>query len=106
MHAAHIAGAVAPGAAPPEWTSKDETPGLAGNGGFAESDENKSAHCTDNRVDGKAIATLTAKVALAGFELVKLAGGTWEARRWGLVRPLTRLADVRAWLERVAGGAR
>lgn len=106
MHAAYITGAVAPGAAPTERAKKDGTPGLAGNGGFVESAETEPPHCTDNTVNGKAVARLTAKAALAGFELLKLAGRTWEARRWGLVKPLAKITDVQAWLERVAGGAR
>lgn len=106
MAATQLVGAAAPGLAAPMRSTKDEAPGLAGNGGFAENAETKNPHCTDNTVDAKAIATLTAKAAMAGFELVKLSSGTWEARRWGLSKPLARLADVQTWLERVSGGAR
>lgn len=49
----------------------------------------------------KAEATLIARAALAGVELVRLADGSWIVSRWGLVRPLANDADVEAWLQRV-----
>lgn len=49
----------------------------------------------------KAEATLIARAALAGVELVRLADGSWVVSRWGLVRPLATDADVEAWLQRV-----
>ncbi|MFT3816041.1 MAG: hypothetical protein QM750_00175 [Rubrivivax sp.] len=48
----------------------------------------------------KAEATLIARAALAGVELVRLADGTWIASRWGVVKPLID-AEVESWLRRV-----
>lgn len=53
----------------------------------------------------KSDATLIARAALAGVELVKLADGTWIASRWGLVRPLATDAEAEAWLARVGAPA-
>lgn len=52
----------------------------------------------------KADATLIARAALAGVELVRLADGTWIASRWGMLKPLTD-AEVGPWLQRVGAPA-
>lgn len=52
----------------------------------------------------KADATLIARAALASVELVRLADGTWIARRWGMVKPLTD-AEVEPWLRRIGAPA-
>lgn len=52
--------------------------------------------------DPKACATLQARAALAGFELVKLADGSWLASRWGMFRNLADDAEVERFL-RVVG---
>jgi hypothetical protein len=52
----------------------------------------------------KADSTLLATAAIAGFELVKLADGTWLAHRWGLFKPLADAQAVTAWLARVGAG--
>jgi hypothetical protein len=53
-------------------------------------------------IPAKVIATLQARAALAGFELVLLADGSLLMTRWGLVsRPLIDLAAAEAFLNRV-----
>jgi hypothetical protein len=52
----------------------------------------------------KADATLIARAALAGVELVRLADGTWIASRWGMLKPLTD-AEVGPWLQRIGAPA-
>jgi hypothetical protein len=56
---------------------------------------------TRTGVDAKAIATLQAKAALAGYSLVAMPGGGFVASRWGFVRVLAKPADVEAFLARV-----
>jgi hypothetical protein len=51
--------------------------------------------------DRKTSATLQARAALAGHELVQLADGTFLASRWGQFRALATVDAVEAWLERV-----
>ncbi|MFT3820462.1 MAG: hypothetical protein QM750_23095 [Rubrivivax sp.] len=53
----------------------------------------------------KADATLIARAALAGVELVRLADGTWLASKWGMFRPLATDAEAEAWLQRVGAPA-
>lgn len=57
-----------------------------------------SAAQTERPVPCKADSTLVARAALAGFELVKLADGTWLASRWGMFRGLTNDAEVERFL--------
>lgn len=52
--------------------------------------------------DRKQVATLQARAALAGFELVQLADGTFLASRWGMFRSFDHMAAASAWLDRVA----
>lgn len=94
------------GRASPKQAKKDETLGLAGTEGFEGSERVDTPNSTDATSERKAVGTLIARAAQAGFELVPLTAGAWEARRWGLAKPLAKIADVEAWLERVAGGAR
>jgi hypothetical protein len=54
-------------------------------------------------VDAKRWATLQARFALAGFELVRLADGTLLASRWGMFGSLANLYDAEAFLKRAAG---
>jgi len=51
--------------------------------------------------DDKAVATLIARAAIAGFELVLLADGSFIASRWGMFRNLDHAAAVEAFLRRV-----
>jgi hypothetical protein len=53
---------------------------------------------------GKRVATLRARAALAGFELVEMADGSFVIARWTLTRALANLAAVEAFLAQV--GAR
>lgn len=43
-------------------------------------------------------ATFVARAALAGFELVKLADGSWLASRWGMFRGLADDVEVERFL--------
>lgn len=52
----------------------------------------------------KLAATLTARAALAGFALQRLADGSYLASRWNLTRPLPDLWAVSRFLDQV--GAR
>ncbi len=54
--------------------------------------------------DQKAVATATARAALAGFELVQMADGSFVVARWTMTRALPDLAAVEAFLAQV--GAR
>lgn len=47
---------------------------------------------------GKRAATLMARAALAGFELVRQADGAWLASRWGQFRTLVDDAEVEHFL--------
>lgn len=55
--------------------------------------------------DAKAVATLQARAALAGHELVRLADHTFLASRWGMFRSLENVAAVEAFLARVGAPA-
>lgn len=46
----------------------------------------------------KAESTLIARAALAGFELVRLADGSWVATRWDTSRGLADLEEVERFL--------
>lgn len=49
----------------------------------------------------KADATFIARAALAGFELVRLADGSWLASRWGMFRDLADDEQVERFLSAV-----
>lgn len=51
--------------------------------------------------DVKAYATLQARAALAGFELVRMPGGDYVVGRWGMVRALSDAAQLEAFLRQV-----
>lgn len=55
--------------------------------------------------DAKAVATLQARAALAGYELVRLADGSFIASRWGMFRSLDHITAVKAFLTRVGAPA-
>ncbi len=55
----------------------------------------------ESRRDEKMIATFTARAAIAGYELVQLADGTFIVSRWGIFRSLDHIAAVEAFLQRV-----
>lgn len=56
-------------------------------------------------VDAKAVSTLVARAALAGFELAQMADCSFVIARWGLVRALPSAADVEAFLAKVGAPA-
>jgi hypothetical protein len=47
------------------------------------------------------VATLQARAALAGFQLVQMADGSFVVSRWGMLAPLADCAAVEAFLQRV-----
>lgn len=55
--------------------------------------------------DDKHAATLVARAAIAGYELVRLADGSFIASRWGMFRTLDHAAAVEAFLRRVEAPA-
>lgn len=69
------------------------------------SSDSSQAEADAARLALKALASLQAESALAGYELVQLADGSLIVSRWGMVRPLGTLAEARAWLQRVVGSA-
>ena len=54
--------------------------------------EAHAAHC-------KSVATLQARAALAGFELVALADGGFLVTKWGLLKTLADLDAAAAFLD-------
>lgn len=58
-----------------------------------------------DQADTKTVATLQARAALAGYELVHLADGSFIASRWGMFRSLDHIAAVEAFLTRVGAPA-
>ena len=70
---------------------------------FQKHEKADTPNSTDMTAERKAEITLIAEVAILGHELVKMPGGTWEARRWGMAKPLATIVDVEAWLNRVGG---
>lgn len=59
----------------------------------------------DQSAPTKSDATLIARAALAGFELVKLADGSWLASRWGMFRDLADDEQVERFLSAVGAPA-
>lgn len=51
--------------------------------------------------DVKSYATLQARAALAGFELVRMPGGDYVVGRWGMVRALSDVEQLEAFLQQV-----
>lgn len=58
----------------------------------------------DVAVADKAVATLVARAALAGLQLVRLGDGSFLVSRWGQFRSLADVAAVEKFLQTV--GAR
>lgn len=56
-------------------------------------------------LDAKRTATMQARAALAGFELVQMADHSWIVARWGLVRALADANAVDAFLVKVGAPA-
>ena len=55
----------------------------------------------DAAVADKAVATLVARAALAGIQLVQLADGSFIVSRWGQFRSLANVAAVEKFLQTV-----
>lgn len=69
------------------------------------SDEGRSSGTAQGPGDSKCVATLVARAALAGYELVELADGSFIASRWGMFRSLDHMAAVEQFLRRVGAPA-
>lgn len=63
-----------------------------------------SRDSADSREDRKLFTTLQARLALLGYSLTELAGGTFLVSRWNLTLHLSDLIGVRTFLHRVGGG--
>lgn len=61
---------------------------------------------TTATVDPKTIATLKARAARAGWELIPLPDGAFIASRWGMHRDLPHAEAVERFLVRVTPGNR
>jgi hypothetical protein len=61
--------------------------------------------CEPGPAIDKPFATMQARYARAGFELVRLADGTLLASRWGMFGALANLDEAEAFLRRAAGPA-
>lgn len=57
----------------------------------------------DLGAERKAITTLQARYAMAGFSLIELAGGSLLASRWNLTRPLPDAHAALQFLRRIGG---
>lgn len=82
------------------------TPG--GNRADAETstgDEAIVGDCIAASKPDKAFATVQARAALLGVELVQLGDGTFLVKKWGLFRTLETAADVERFLRQVGGPA-
>ena len=102
-------GTVVPGlAAPKRYETRpmtDECPGLAGGGAFNQQTNRKICHCANPEAQCKRFATLRAKLALAGHELIRTNEDDGPVRfyagRWGCVRELRDVAAVHAFAAHV-----
>ena len=94
-------GAAAAGLSPPQ---KDECPELAGGGALKGQRKADTADCADTAAECKPLATLRARLALAGWVLTATPDnphGAFTVSRWGMVRDLVDLAAVAAFTARV-----
>ena len=90
--------------AAPVWLSppqKGECPELAGGGTFREQGRENTPDCADITAECKRLATLRARLALAGWVLTADLAGTFTAARWGMARELRDLAAVAAFAAQV-----
>lgn len=55
------------------------------------------------REEAKRFATVQARAALAGVELVRLADGSLLASKWGMFKSFSDADEVDSWLVRVGG---
>lgn len=59
-------------------------------------------HCAVDQGEVKRLATVTTKLALAGYSLVQLQAGSYLVGRWTSSRELTDLSAVEQFLQRVS----
>jgi hypothetical protein len=59
---------------------------------------NRRPQVATGAVLDKVDAGRVARAALAGFELAKMADGTWLASRWGMFRSLSNADEVERFL--------
>lgn len=55
------------------------------------------------REEAKRFATVQARAALAGVELVRLADGSLLASKWGMFKSFSCASEVDGWLARIGG---
>ena len=95
-------GAVHVGLSPPQ---KDECPELAGGGALKQQSKANTPDCAKPTAECKQLATLRARLALAGWALNSTAVGdgsvTYSASRWGMSRNLDSLDAVAVFADRV-----
>lgn len=65
------------------------------------SPDSEGARDATQAADVKVFATLQARAALAGFELVRMADGSFVVARWTMTRALVDLFAVERFLEQV-----
>ena len=106
----HLADLASPGAdsaataglSPPQ---KGECPELAGGGALKAQSKATTPDCAKPTAECKQLATLRARLALAGWALNSSAVGdgsvTYSASRWGMSRDLDSLAAVEAFAAQV-----
>ena len=93
--------------AAPVWLSppqKGECPELAGGGTFREQGRENTPDCADITAECKRLATLRARLALAGWVLATTPDsphGAFTVSRWGMARDLVDLAAVEAFSAQV-----
>ncbi len=94
-------GAAPAGLSPPQ---KDKCPELAGGGALKGQGKANTADCADTTAECKSLATLRARLALAGWALTATPDnphGAFTVSRWGMVRDLIDLASVASFTDRV-----
>jgi hypothetical protein len=57
--------------------------------------------CSTQGCEAKVFATLQARAALAGFELVRMADGSFVVARWTMTRALADVPAVESFLKQV-----
>ena len=100
LAAVGASGAAPAGLSPPH---KDEAPRLAGAEGFRDQDKADTAIVADLDCQRKALLTLRARFAMAGFALLELSDGSLLATRWNLCRPLPDATAALRFLRQIGG---
>lgn len=66
-------------------------------------DQQTQPYSASNDAERKALATLTAQLAIRGYALHQLADGSLMVSRWNLSRSMADLSAARAFLRQVGG---